>query len=394
MTHPLWQPPQIHPDWTAANEEEERKVTWLELFYDLVYVATLIQLGNTLSSDVSMIGFLKFAALFVPIWWSWTGSTFLVNQFVVDDIVHRGLVFIQIMGIATLGVSIAGAFGDLANQFAGGYILIRLILIIQYLRASKHAPTGRPLSDLFAKGYSVAILFWIISLFVPAPAKYALWTLGMIIDVVVPSLPQATKIILKFPPHVPHMEERYALFTIIVLGESFVKVIDEVSGQQIGLMSYVFTFFGVGVTSALWWLYFDDVAEQKIKEGRASLFVWVYAHLPLALALIAFGVGAKKVFIQAPLEPLTDKYRILYCVAVVLYLIIVAVIDLVTEREDTESLDNQHRAYWRFGAAAIILGIGLFGTFLTPISFIIALAVVFAIQIVIDLPKRTQSASI
>jgi low temperature requirement protein LtrA len=56
--------------------DPERKVTWLELFYDLVYVATLIQFGNSLSENISWSGLLRFTALFIPIWWSWTGVTF------------------------------------------------------------------------------------------------------------------------------------------------------------------------------------------------------------------------------------------------------------------------------------------------------------------------------
>ena len=104
----IWRPPYLH---TAHDTEEERKVSWLELFYDLVFVATIIQLGNMLSHDVSWLGFLKFVALFIPIWWSWTGITFYMNRFIVDDVWHRLLVFIQIFGIATLGLSIQDAFG-------------------------------------------------------------------------------------------------------------------------------------------------------------------------------------------------------------------------------------------------------------------------------------------
>ena len=115
MVHKIWQPPHLHRD---INPEEERKVTWLELFYDLVYVATLIQLGNTLSEEVTLMGFAQFAIVFTPIWWTWTGVTFYMNRFVVDDIWHRLLIFVQMCAIAWLGVSVEGAFGELAGQFA------------------------------------------------------------------------------------------------------------------------------------------------------------------------------------------------------------------------------------------------------------------------------------
>ena len=77
---------------TQAGHGDEQKVGWLELFYDLVYVATIIALGNKLSEDSSTEGVLAFAALFVPIWWSWTGMAFYMTRFNQDDVGHRLLV--------------------------------------------------------------------------------------------------------------------------------------------------------------------------------------------------------------------------------------------------------------------------------------------------------------
>ena len=131
MNNTLFQPPMLHTTY-AQLFGPERRVTWLELFYDLVYVATFIQLGNALSEDISWTGFLRFVALFIPIWWSWTGITFYFNRFVVDDIWHRILIFSQIFFIVILGISVQGAFSDLAAQFVLAYVGVRLILILLY----------------------------------------------------------------------------------------------------------------------------------------------------------------------------------------------------------------------------------------------------------------------
>ncbi len=395
MTHPLWQPPILHTKWHERHGEE-RKVGWLELFYDLVYVATLIQLGNRLSDDVSVTGFVHFVLLFIPIWWSWTGVTFYVNRYVVDDVPHRILIFFQILGIATLGLSIAGAFEDLTNQFAGSYIFIRLIMIVLYMRAGHHIPEARNVTNHFARGFAFALVFWIISLFVPAPLKFLLWGIGMFVDITVPfTMNKETRS--ASPPDIPHMSERYGIFTIIVLGESFVKILDEAAGQAVGVWAIVWSVFGVAVVSCLWWLYFDDVVDQVIKgKGGIGTFVWVYSHLPFAIGLTAFGVAAKKVFIQPHFEPLTKKYMLLYVTAIIIYLISIALIDLVTEREDEDELDNLHRAYWRFGAAAAVLAIGIGGYFvgMTSMIFIILIAAVFIIQVWVDLPERASPQSL
>jgi low temperature requirement protein LtrA len=83
--------PRLH----APERGEARKVIWQELFYDLIYVAALIQLGTALSDNVTLSGALTFAGLFVPIWYTWTGFTFYNNRFIVDDFLDRMLVFVQ-----------------------------------------------------------------------------------------------------------------------------------------------------------------------------------------------------------------------------------------------------------------------------------------------------------
>ena len=222
--HAIWRPPYLHAE---RHSEEPRRVTWLELFYDLVYVATVIQMGNLLSHNVSWLGFLEFVALFIPIWWSWTGITFYMNRFVVDDLWHRLLIFLQIFAIATLGLSVQGAFGDLGSQFALAYVIIRLLLIIMYARAWIYIESARPVIVGFIRGFTFSSLLWLISVFVPAPWNYLIWALGMGIDLLTPFLPGTREHLRLAPADLEHLAERYGIFTIIVLGESFIKIINE-----------------------------------------------------------------------------------------------------------------------------------------------------------------------
>jgi low temperature requirement protein LtrA len=57
-----------------TSNNTNRHATWLELFYDLVFVVVIFQLAHNLEEDFSLNGFLGFLALFVPVWWSWTGA--------------------------------------------------------------------------------------------------------------------------------------------------------------------------------------------------------------------------------------------------------------------------------------------------------------------------------
>jgi low temperature requirement protein LtrA len=382
MTSERWLPPRLH---TAHAGEHERKVTWLELFYDLVYVAAIIQLGNTLSNDVSWDGFIRFVALFIPIWWSWTGITFYVNRFVVDDVVHRLLIFTQIGFIAILAMSTQDAFGALGQQFTLAYVGIRAILIVLYLRAYRHVPAGRPLTRRYAIGFSLAAAIWLVSAFVPPPARYVLWFLGMAADFAVPLSSRRLNALL--PPDVPHMAERYGLFTIIVMGEAFVKVVSSAPVDPLMLQALLLGALGLVIAGAVWWLYFDDVAGSPVKPTGRAPYVWIYSHLPLAIGLTAFGVAIKKVIFLPGAEALPDKYRLLLGGALALYLVFGMLIDLVTTRSHTIR-PPRTRAAWRFGAAAVVGAVTLLGGGLSPWIFMAIMAATYVVPIAVDLTQQ------
>ena len=386
MAASRWLPPALP---TAHQGGHERKVTWLELFYDLVYVAAIIQLGNTLSNDVSWGGFLRFVALFIPIWWSWTGITFYVNRFVVDDVMHRLLIFTQIGFIAILAMSTVDAFGALGQQFILAYVGIRAILIVLYLRAYRHAPAARPLIRRFIIGFTIAAAIWLVSAFVPPPARYALWALAMIADLAVPFTSRRFNTLL--PPDVHHMTERYGLFTIIVAGEAFVKVISSAPTAPLTVHQLLLGGLGLALAGSLWWLYFDDVAGSPLQTTSRAPFVWLYSHLPVAVGLTAFGVAIKKVvFLQAG-EALPEKYRLLLGGALALYLVFCLLIDLVTTRSH-HARPPRMRAAWRLGAAAVVALIALFGGGLDPAVFLAVVAAACLVPIVADL-NRAQSST-
>ena len=327
----------------AAAEESERKVTWLELFYDLIYVATLIQLGNTLSEDVSVNSFLRLVIVFIPVWWAWTGMTFYMNRFEIDDIGHRVLIYVQICALAVLGVSIGGALGELAMQFALAYAAIRVILILLYARSWRTAPHARPLIQRYMLAQSAAALLWVISAFVPQPFNVGLWLVALIIDIGNSFIPSTQRLQALLPPDSGHMRERYGLFTLIVLGESFIKTVSAAAGFTFTATTLLVSSLGIGVVFSLWWLYFDDAEETAIRPRRAAPYVWIYSHLPLAIGLTAVGVASKKLFVGVAEGHFKPDYLVLYCVALILYAVSLALIDFVTVRQDGQTAQSGAR---------------------------------------------------
>jgi hypothetical protein len=147
-----------------TSNNANRHATWLELFYDLVFVVVIFQLAHNLEEDFSLNGFLVFLTLFVPVWWSWTGAVFYATRFDTDDLGHRILILLQMVGAAFLAVYVTDALGDGSVGFALSYAAIRIILILEYVRTdiSKSFSSAAPLvcickEEKSIKGYVMAI---------------------------------------------------------------------------------------------------------------------------------------------------------------------------------------------------------------------------------------------
>ncbi len=334
-----WQPPALRHE-----VAEDGRVTWLELFFDLVYVAGLIQLGDRLSSDVSWSGAAAFVGAFVILWWTWTGTTAFTNRFAVDDVTHRILAFVQMFAVGNLAILAATNPDNWEAWLAVAYVAARLPLLAMYYRVRRSMPEARAAADHFLRFFGASAGLWILSIAVPGQGRFVIWALALIVEFGAPALlvrradEQAGDGGPDRAAYAEHFQERYALFTIIVLGETFVKSLSEIGNVGISATTQVFGGLSFLILIALWWTYFDDVADAHIrsesavtKSGPINQLVWVYTHLPLALGITAYGVAAKKIVsVEEFSAPFKDTYTWLLVVALFTTLVAVAVLDLVT----------------------------------------------------------------
>ncbi|MBW4632801.1 MAG: low temperature requirement protein A [Iphinoe sp. HA4291-MV1] len=374
------EPPRLRID---EDGEEERRATWLELFYDLVFVVAVSQVAHYLHDHVSLSGVLGFVALFIPVWWSWIGTTFYANRFDSDDVTHRLLIAVQMLAIAALAVNVHDGLGESCTGFALSYALGRVVLVVEYFRAGWHIPTARPLTTRYVTGFTIAAILWTISAFVPSPWRFVFWTLGLIIDFATPL--SARKLQLELPPHSSHLPERFGLFTMIVLGEAIVAVVDGVSEQNWDVLTVIAAVFGLCIAFSLWWLYFDNLGGTPIQrartEGRITIFnIWLYTHLPLVMGIAATGVAVELVLLSKPMLALSDAVRWLLCGSVALCYLGLGILHRIGVIRYCKI-----RAKFRIGAAPIILAIAIFGKGLFPVAVIGLIAFVCAVQTVQDL---------
>lgn len=372
------------PSLHVPRPGHSRRVGWLELFYDLIYVAALIQLGNALSSHVGWGGFLAFSAIFVPIWLGWTAFTFYSNRFVVDDFAHRSLVFVQMGGVAGVAVSVPSVLEHEPVAFGASIAIVRWAMVLMYARTWWQTPEAREMTGRYTLGFAGGAALWTLSVFLPTPWVYAVWTLAVVVDLYTPLGSTTRTISEKYPPDVLHMTERYGLLTLIVLGESFVKVLSTLAEQGGTADSALMAVVGVGITFSVWWIYFDDIAGSRIRPLRLAAYTWVYSHLPLTLGITGLGVAVKKFATLDPMEPAADKYRWLLCGTLAILLLSASVIDSITERRQAE-LSDKARVKARLAGFALVILAGAAGGRVPAGIFVTIITALFVLQVFFDL---------
>jgi low temperature requirement protein LtrA len=389
MARLMWRPPQLR---ISEGGEEERHATWMELFYDLLFAGVVAQLSLQLSQDISPWGILKFVLLLVPVWWAWTGQTFYSTRFDTDDLGHRLFIIAQMFAVAAMAVTAHEGLSRGSAGFALSYAAVRFLLVGEYIGADVFVPAARPLIRHFEIGFGIAATIWLISALVPPPYRFALWGLGMLVDFATPLT--AGKLHSKLAPHASHLPERFALFTLIVLGESITGVISGLIRQQWSLSSAAAAMLGLSLAFSLWWVYFDNIDNSAIRAARTRGRIWVYqawlyAHLPLVIGLTATAVGVQYVVISPQDLALPPGERWLICGGVALVLLSLGLIHLTSVLSRTEPRNFNHVVY-HFGTAAALLGLGAVGS-CRPLLLIGVLALACAVQVVWEVLGRLRA---
>ncbi|MGG8406723.1 low temperature requirement protein A [Streptomyces sp. 12297] len=233
---------------------EARHAGWLELFFDLVFVALAAQLSHELHGDPGLRDFAVFFALYFPPWWLWINLTVSANYFVDDSPRRRLLMLSAMLCLAVMAASVPGADDDRAAVYALGYAGTRLVLLGLWWPATRfpgarRVPRWRPLAYCLASG-----LLWAVSAAVPSPWRYAMWAVLLLAEMVLLLTARGSGAPGRLDTG--HLVERVGLFVIIVLGESVIALVTSADhawtlrAGAVGVLGFV-------LLAALWWSYFD-----------------------------------------------------------------------------------------------------------------------------------------
>ena len=288
--------------------QPHRTASPLELFFDLVFVVAVsiasAQLHHALSHGDVLHGVTSYAMVFFAIWWAWMNFTWFATSFDTDDWLYRVTTIVQMGGVLVFAAGIPRAFehGDFRLPVLG-YVVMRIAMVAQWLRASRAGGELRSPARRYAFGIAAVQVLWILLLLIPVgPLQIVAFVLFALIEIGVPIFAEYRK---RTPWHPHHITERYGLFTLIVLGESLLAsanaIVDALEKvESLGPLIAI-SVLALVVTAALWWIYFWPPHHRAITSFRRSLR-YGYTHYFVFAAAAAFSAG-----IEVELDVLTGE---------------------------------------------------------------------------------------
>jgi low temperature requirement protein LtrA len=336
----------------SLSTDDDRTASRLELFFDLAFVLVVAELASALREDVTVHGVAVFAGLFTTVWWAWVSSTLYANRFDHDDVVFR-LYKLASMA-AVIGLAAASeATGERLGLFAGCQVLLRAALLLQYARVHRHVEPARALARTYLVSIAVGALLWAVSIAVPAPAAFVLWGLALAVEVAAPL--RSTAAASEVPLHMEHLPERFALFVILVLGESVAAVANGLAEAHWTADAVAVAATSFVLAAGLWWSYFDLAgagAKRLLAEAGGERSVWrhdvyVFGQLPLVLALAGIGAGIQLAVVQSSGGDVPLGTRLLVAGGVALYLL------SATVRNTGMATRPRSGWWWPVAAAAV-----------------------------------------
>jgi len=363
---------------TGDHAPDERHASWLELFFDLVFVVAIAELGNSLSHDHSATGTLHFLVLFTAFWIVWIEYTFYADRFETDDALFRVMTGAVMLSILIASTNVHNAFSGNADGFALAFVAMQVCVLALYAFAFVTLPIARTLAARYIAGFGLGALFWLVSIGFDDPINYALWGAGIVVAVATPLL--SVRVIVDTPVHAAHMAERFGLFTMIVLGESILAVAVGTSKTDWGFEVALVGALGFLCAGCLWWIYFDFVdGEAAVSRSALMRLLYVNAHLPLLAGLTAFGIGVKLAILGAGLPELEASVRWALSGGAAAFLLAQSLMHL-TDGKSFDDLAVRARAL----AAAVLLLIAVTATGLSAVAFLSLILGVLIVELVIE----------
>jgi low temperature requirement protein LtrA len=368
----------------GGHDRDERHSTWLELFFDLVFVAAIAQLSSSLASKPTAAGLATFAGLFVVVWWVWVELTTYADRFDTDDLFHRLAMLLAMLLAVGLAAAVPGAFRGHTAPFAIAYALLKGEQLVLYERARRQVPDARSLYGRYVLAGSLSAGLWLGSLMFAGWARYALWAVAILAEMAAPWLSVGAA--RAAPTSVSHLPERFGTFLLIVLGESVANLVGAATQRPWTLALGVVLAAAFATIASMWWISFNAIDHAFVRRGLTATLGYIYLQLPLVAGIAAASAGLHRAILAAagagaiPIAPRAAIYG-----GTGIYLLASAALPAASRGRHTRQI--------RLAAAVASFGLVLMGAIVAPVFLVPALALILVTEIWLDAPPRRTDGS-
>jgi low temperature requirement protein LtrA len=298
-----------------------QRVSWAELFFDLVFVFAVTQVASAAQNAVSAVAVGRALVLFVPFWWAWVGVSILYNGVELTSTKRHLKVFALGLGAFIMSICVPDAYGARGTVFAFAYLGIRALLAYAIRRRGFFHDQVNPylVSALISAPLLVA------GSFTTLPVRGWIWLAAAVIELTTPTLLHRRLDDLRFDA--AHLPERFGLFVIIALGEVLVGVGVQESRQGLSWTSLTALVLAFVLGCALWWTYFHFAApalEHALRQARMQSMlvrsVFSHGHLAIVTGLILIAAGLAQA-VRGPLHQPDGVHAYFLAVGTALYLL-------------------------------------------------------------------------
>jgi low temperature requirement protein LtrA len=286
--------------------EEHRVATPLELLFDLTFVVAFgvaaNEFAHLLAENHVSAGVLGFAFATFAICWAWINFSWFASAYDTDDWIYRLMTMLQMVGVVILALGLPQAFASIEHGdhldngvLVAGYVVMRIALVGQWLRAARQDPDRRSACLTYVVFVTVAQIGWIAAIFLHTSLAVTFVIVVLLVGVEMLGPFFAERRMGGTPWHAHHIAERYSLLAIIALGEGVVGTVASLSAV-IGAQGWSFDAIfvavaGIGLTFGMWWTYFMVPQSDLLKAHRELSFRFGYLHIVVFGAIVATGAG-------------------------------------------------------------------------------------------------------
>lgn len=290
--------------YTAYMNDQLKHASWLELFYDLAFVAIVAQYTYALSAHHATL-FDLITALFAGymIFIAWWGTTVSRNLQDTESTKDRLLVHFQVLMAFLMSLTLSRVFGGAHQWFFASFAVIRLVQALMLVRFYALHPEQKPRTFNVLQSVVIGAVVWLVAASTPLPYAYVLAAMALSLDILGPLTEgKGNKVRLL---NVAHLQERLGLFLLLTMGESVLVVALANTVTKITLLQTIFVLTGVLTMIGLWWLYFPYL--EHCGEGRRpkKLFYYLHAHAFLYGSVVLVAAAYKNI-LKAQTFVLTD----------------------------------------------------------------------------------------